>query len=281
MKTITIPGEKINIEAAEINIGNNVKFGTDINIKVRGVFSIGDNSIIGDRFKATAEELIIGDYFYNKPTDSGGMNIGGGGSNLPFARLKIGDRCVCHTGQINLARPVEIGNDVGLSHDVDLITHGFWYSVLQGYPAIFAGIKLGNNVILGWKSMVMAGVEIADNVVIGANATVVKSITESGIYGGTPAKLIRRIQEPTLQEKILIASNIIIEFKELMTFYDAESFIDLQYPNIRINELTIDVEKFTCTGKHDKVTDAFRDFLRRYGIRIYAPQGFLFNLDRK
>jgi len=281
MKTYTIPEKNVNIEADEINIGNNVKFGTDINIKVRGLFSIGHNSYIGDRFKANCEQLTIGDYFYNKPTDNGGMNIGGGGSNLPFSRLTIGDRCVCHTGQINLARGVEIGNDVGLSHDVDLITHGFWYSVLQGYPAIFEGIKLGNNVILGWKSTVMAGVQITDNVVIGANATVVKNITASGIYGGTPAKLIRLIEEPTLHEKIGISSKIVQEFKELMCFYDAECVIDFQYPVIRINELTVDIEKFTYSGNHDKVTDAFRDFLRRYGIRIYAPQGFIFNLNRK
>ena len=62
------------------------------------------------------------------------MVIGGGGSNFPYAKLHIGDRMVCHTGHINLASPVTIGNDVGLSHDVDLITHGFWYSILDGYP---------------------------------------------------------------------------------------------------------------------------------------------------
>jgi hypothetical protein len=37
----------------------------------------------------------------------------------------------------------------------------------------------------------------------------------------------------------------------------------------------------TYTGIHDVVTDAFRDFARRYGIRIYVPHGFKFNLTRK
>jgi acetyltransferase-like isoleucine patch superfamily enzyme len=113
------------LEAGELIIGNNVKFGKDINIKVRGRLEIGDNSIIGDRFTVNAENVTLGEYFYNGPTDSRGMLIGGGSSNFPYANLKIGSGMVCHTGHINLAAPVTIGNDVGLSHDVDLITHGF------------------------------------------------------------------------------------------------------------------------------------------------------------
>ena len=269
------------IEAENISIGTNVRFGRDISIKIRGSFSLGDNSIVGDRFKANAEELSIGEYFYNKPTDNRYMDIGGGGSNFPFAKLKIGKRCVCHTGQINLARPISIGDDVGLSHDVDLITHGFWYSVLQGYPATFRGIQLGNNVILGWKTIVMPGVSICDNTVVGANATVTKSIMEEGIYGGTPAKLLRTIIKPTNAEKNEIASNLIKEFQELINYYDTPCTISLEYPNVILNDLTMNLETFSYAGKHDATTDAFRDFLRRYGIRIYAPQGFAFNLKRK
>jgi len=124
--------KNVHIVADELEIGNNVKFGKDVKITCKGKFKVGDNSIIGDRFTANAEEIIIGEYFYNGPTDSRGMIIGGGGSNFPYAKLHIGDRMVCHTGHINLASPVTIGNDVGLSHDVDLITHGFWYSILEG-----------------------------------------------------------------------------------------------------------------------------------------------------
>jgi acetyltransferase-like isoleucine patch superfamily enzyme len=249
---------------------------------VRGLLSIGSNGFFGDRFTATAEEMIIGDYFYNKPTDSRGMIIGGGGSNFPFAKLKIGNRCVCHTGHINLARPVEIGDDVGLSHDVDLITHGFWYSVLQGFPAVFDGITLGNNVIMGWKSIIMPGVHISDNVVVGANSTVTKDLASGGIYAGSPAKLIRKIEEPTLAQKTDLLIKIVEEFETLMSYYEIDRcHIRATYPIFRINNLTIDLERFSCEGEHDAVSNAFRDFLRRYGIRIYAPQGFVFSLKRK
>jgi acetyltransferase-like isoleucine patch superfamily enzyme len=275
--------KNIHIEAENLELGNNLKLGKDIYIKVRGTFKIGDNSFIGDRFKATAEEIIIGDYFFNVPTDSRGMLIGGGGSNFPDSKLKIGHRCVCHTGHINLAAPVTIGDDVGLSHDVDIITHGFWASVLEGYPRNFSGVNIGNNVIIGWKTVIMPGINIANNVVVGSCSNVIRSLSvEKSIYVGNPAKFIKEIKEPTIDEKIKILDNIINEFIELMSYYSVSKFkIYADYPYITINDLILDIKNFTFKGTHDQVTDAFRDFIRRYGIRIFAPQGFLFKLNRK
>jgi acetyltransferase-like isoleucine patch superfamily enzyme len=271
------------VEAKELNIGNNVKFGKDINIKVNGTFQIGNNGIIGDRFSATAEDIEIGEYFYNGPTDSRGMVIGGGGANFPFSKLKIGDRAVCHTGHINLANPITIGNDVGLSHDVDLITHGFWYSVLEGYPRLVKEINIGNNVIVGWKTVILSGVTIADNIVIGSHSTVTKSLEQSrSIYAGSPAKLIKSIEEPTLEEKIFMLDQIVLDFKNLMNYYETSNFsIHPDYPYLTVNNLKIDVKNFSWEGTHDPISDAFRDFARRYGIRIFSPQGFKFNLKRK
>jgi acetyltransferase-like isoleucine patch superfamily enzyme len=271
------------INAKELIVGNNVKFGKDVNINVRGKLVIGDNSIIGDRFSVNAENIELGEYFYNGPTDSRGMVIGGGSSNFPYANLKIGSGMVCHTGHINLAAPVTIGNDVGLSHDVDLITHGFWYNILEGYPRVFKEIRIGNNVIIGWKTIIMAGVEICDNVVIGSHSTVTKSLlTPKRIYAGSPAKLIKTITEPTLEEKIEMLNGLVRDFKDLMSYYDVPEFtISHEYPTLFINNLEINLKDFIYKGEHDDVTDAFRDFARRYGIRVYAPQGYRFKLNRK
>lgn len=283
METYTDLINNVHITAKELNIGSNVKFGKDVKITVRGKLEIGNNSIIGDRFTANAEELVIGEYFYNGPTDSRGMVIGGGGANFPYAKLRIGDRMVCHTGHINLASPVTIGNDVGLSHDVDLITHGFWYSVLEGYPRVFKEINIGNNVIVGWKTVIMSGVTIADNTVIGSHSTITKSLLESkAIYAGSPAKLIKHITEPSSEEKIEILNGVIADFKDLMSYYDVPEFtINIDYPYLYLNNLRINVVDFSYDGEHDSITDAFRDFARRYGIRIYVPHGFKFNLIRK
>lgn len=275
--------KNIYIEANEIEIGNNVKFGKDVSIKVHDTFKVGDNSIIGDRFKANGECIELGEYFYNGPTDSRGMVIGGGSAKFPFSKLKIGSGMVCHTGHINLAQPISIGNDVGLSHDVDLITHGFWASVLEGYPRLFEGINIGNNVIVGWKTVIMSGVSVCDNVVIGSHSTVTKSLTtEKGIYVGSPAKLVKEITPPTESTKSKILTNIVEDFCELLSHYEVERLeVADHYPTLLINDLVIDVERLTYAGTHDEVTDAFRDFARRYGIRLYSPRGFNFNLLRK
>lgn len=275
--------KNVYIEAADLLIGENVKFGRDINIKVRGKFQLGSNSIVGDRFSANGEEIVIGEYFYNGPTDSRGMIIGGGGSNFPYSKLSIGDRAVCHTGHINLANPVKIGNDVGLSHDVDLITHGFWYSILEGYPRLFKGINVGDNVIVGWKTVILSGVTIADNTVIGSHSTVTKDLLEPrSIYAGSPAKLIKSIKEPSMEEKKSMLEGIIYDFKQLMEYYEVERLeLSCDYPNLKVNGLVINVKDFSYEGEHDAISDAFRDFARRYGIRVYAPQGFKFNLRRR
>lgn len=272
------------IEANDIQIDENVKFGKNVQIKVRGTISIGHDSYVGDRFSAVGEDIEIGAFFYNGPTDSRGMVIGGGSSNFPYAKLKIGNGMVCHTGHINLARPVTIGNDVGLSHDVDIITHGFWGSVLEGYPQMFAGTTIGNNVIVGWKSVIMGGTEIADNVVIGAHSTVVKSLpTSKAIYAGSPAKFIREIKEPTKEEKVKLLQDMCQEFVTLLSAYQEPiDKLEISYPLIQLNQLTMDVETRTCNGVHDGVTDAFRDYIRRFGIRFFVQhRPFMFNLIRK
>jgi hypothetical protein len=189
---------------------------------------------------------------------------------------------VCHTGHINLAQPITIGDDVGLSHDVDLITHGFWASVLEGYPRLFEGINIGNNVIVGWKTIIMSGVTICDNVVIGSHSTVTKSLTtEKGIYVGSPAKLVKTVVEPSYTEKLLILDSVVKEFKTLMSYYDVDKLdTKISWPILTVNDLNINVVNLTYTGTHEKTSDAFRDFARRYGIRVYAPHGYVFNLAR-
>lgn len=272
------------IEAKNIQIGKNVTFGKDIKIKVRGNFSIGDNSYIGDRFVVNAESVTIGDYFFYIPTDNDGrgMVIGGGGSNFPFAHLIIGDRCVCHTGHINLARPVTIGNDVGLSHDVDILTHGFWANSLEGYPKKTKEVVIGNNVIVGWRTIIMSGVSISNDIVIGAGSIVVKDLgIPKSVYAGSPAKFIGPIVQPSLEKQNEMFLEIVNEFNELMNFYENPYTISHEYPVVKLNGLTLNLLELTCNGYHDEVTDAFRDFLRRHGIRIFHERGFPFKLIRK
>jgi acyl-[acyl carrier protein]--UDP-N-acetylglucosamine O-acyltransferase len=167
---------------------------------------------------------------------------------------------------------------------VDIITHGFWASVLEGYPYMFEEVTIGNNVIVGWKTVIMGGVNITNNVVIGTHSTVVKSLeVEKGIYVGSPAKLIKTITEPTKEQKSQLLEKICIEFTELMGYYQEPIMqLDNSYPVIILNGLMLNTVTLECQGTHDVVTDAFRDFMRRYGIRFFVKgRKFGFNLTRK
>jgi acetyltransferase-like isoleucine patch superfamily enzyme len=183
--------ENVEIDAGDIEIGENVTFGNNISIILKGKFRIGSYSHLGNDVHIRGNNVIIGKHFYH----SSGLRVGGGGHQNPDANLFIGDRCTIHNNVININSPIYIGDDVGLSPEVSLQTHGYWLSVLEGFPASFAGIKIGNGVIIGYRSLVLMGVEIADKVVIGAQSVVAKSVDKIGVYAGNPAKKIRYIRK--------------------------------------------------------------------------------------
>tara|TARA_R100001377_G_C3194649_1_gene112130 strand:- start:279 stop:1127 length:849 start_codon:yes stop_codon:yes gene_type:complete len=275
--------KNIYIEANDLQIGKHVTFGKNIHIKVRGKFYLGDYSHLGNHVSMKGENICIGKYFYYSPLNNLGINVGGGGADSPNANLTVGDRCVFHNSLINICEPVTIGNDVGLSNHVDIITHGFWYSALQGYPLQFKGVNIGNNVIVGWKSVIMSGVDIANNTVIGSCSNVVKSLSaEHSVYAGNPAKLIKKLEVPDQHAQIQILDVIINDFKDLLKHYDVKPpILNVNFPHVTINNFKINVESFKYEGNENEVTDAFRDFLRKRGIRIYTDRGFSFKLKRK
>ena len=56
---------------------------------------------------------------------------------------------------------------------------------------------------------------------------------------------------------------------------------EIDYPNLTINNFTINVDNFSSFGVEDEITDMFRDFIRKRGIRIYTDRKFSSSLKRK
>lgn len=258
------------IVANSIKIGKGVTFGRNVTIVTRGAFEIGDFSRIGDDVNIRANNVWIGKHFYH----SRGLRVGGGGSNGPNANLWIGDRCVMHNNFLNVSEHIVIGNDVGLSEDVTILTHGYWLSVLDGNPAKFEGVRLDDGVIVGYRSTILPGVVIGGGTVIGADSTVTKSLTRKGVYAGNPAQFIRRITQLTEEDQSLKALEIIRKYREVAEFHNRYPVIEFKFPEVRVDDFTINLLTLQYSGRETDDTDHFRDYLRRWGIRIYTERPF-------
>jgi acetyltransferase-like isoleucine patch superfamily enzyme len=203
----------------DVHIDQGTKIDSDARIIAYEKLKIGKNSIIGRNAKFKARNIEIGDFFYSdhNPTP---LVIGGGGADRPTARIKIGSRCVIHDSFINVCMPVEIGDNVGFSAGSTIVTHGFWNSVIEGYNSEFAPVKIGNNVIIGYRAVILPGVTIGDYCTIGAGAVVTKSFPSYCVIGGVPAKIIKSQpdypKKLTFEDKIKIMEHLMKEYAELL-----------------------------------------------------------------
>jgi virginiamycin A acetyltransferase len=81
----------------------------------------------------------------------------------------------------------------GISSYPFAVFGGNWSGAMEGkaYPNR-GDIIVGNDVWLGYKSVVMSGVTIGDGAIIGAYSVVTKDVPPYAIVGGNPAKIIRK-----------------------------------------------------------------------------------------
>jgi len=116
--------------------------------------------------------------------------IGGGSCFGPVAMLMAGDWL--HMGvdsHINIARPVSIGDEVGIGIETKIFTHGAYLPVSDGFPAQWAPVYIGNRVWLP-KAWVNPGVTIGDDVVVSAMSLVNKDLPSGCLAGGIPVKIL-------------------------------------------------------------------------------------------
>ena len=101
----------------------------------------------------------------------------GGGTNVMAgaiinASTKIGRHCIIGAGSI-------------IAHDCILDD----FVQISPNATLCGGVKIGKSSHIGASATIKQYIEICENSIIGIGAAVVKSITESGVYVGVPAKL--------------------------------------------------------------------------------------------
>ena len=87
---------------------------------------------------------------------------------------------------------VTIGTDCFIAHGVMFINDLFEQGGPAGTSDGWKGTTIGNRVSIGSNATILP-VSICDDVVVGAGAVVTKDITQSGVYAGNPARLLRAL----------------------------------------------------------------------------------------
>ena len=99
----------------------------------------------------------------------------------------IGNNCTC-TGVTFL------GHDASPTLFITALNNGMHPCLPFSRRSYRAKITIGNRVFIGYNSTVLPGVEICNDVVIAAGSVVTKSIFESGVYAGNPARKISSLE---------------------------------------------------------------------------------------
>lgn len=93
---------------------------------------------------------------------------------------------------------IEIGKNCLITSNVQFITHdGSVYHLKSKNPKVdlIGRICVGDNVFIGYQTIILPNVSIGSNVVIGAGAVVAKSIPPNSVAVGVPAKVIYSLDE--------------------------------------------------------------------------------------
>ena len=210
-------GKETVIRATKCVIGDYVTIGDDNKILVGETLTIGSNSFLGNKNDITCLSCDLGEYLF---LDSN-VIVGHGGKLSHDSRLKVGKHCmICAYVKLNVNFSIDIGDDVGIGEYVDVWTHGSFPPVLEGFPAQFGPVKIGNNVWLPAKSTVLANVIIGDNIVIGVNSLINKNLPSGCLAGGIPVKVLKENQYPVTDrnKNNQLVKEIIEEYKKQMLF---------------------------------------------------------------
>ena len=246
-----------------INIHKTSTIGKNVVIDCKD-FVLGKNSVIKDNctIKCTSFKAEEGLYMCE------GVEVGRGGCYGPNSR-------------------VNIGKNVGIGADVMIWTHGAWLDVTQGFPSDFGPVKIGNNVWLPARSVVLPNVTIGDDTVVGIGSIINRDLPSGCLAAGSPCKVIKEncypkeLNNEELQKKILEITNnwCKLHKDKNITNVSVNCSVDGIITLKETIETTIyhthyDVIKKEMIGCVTDASEDLRDYLRRRGIKIYTNKPF-------
>jgi acetyltransferase-like isoleucine patch superfamily enzyme len=275
-------GQGTEISADAISIGDDISIGCGNRIIAPDQFKLGSNTNWGSNCSVTCRSFEAGGFlqFYDR------VVVGKGGKFGPNSRVRIGFACFIGAGTLlNVSDSIEIGDHVGIGDECCLWTHGAYLDVLKGFPSKFGPLKIGSNVWIPARTVILPGVGIGSNTVVGINSVVDKDIPEGAFAAGIPARVIRENYYPrslaqderrTLIETILKDYRELIEFKKLRTSVEYAAGSDtILLKREGAQEVTeFHLSSMRVEGYEDACSEDLRDYLRRRGIKFFTSRRF-------
>ena len=268
-----------NINADKIDIHPSVEIGKNVTIDC-GTIKLGEFCKIGDDVTITCNSFEVDSWLFMWH----GVEVGRGGCNGIDSNVKIGKGVgIFENTVLNPSEPIEIGDNCGIGADVMIWTHGAWLDITQGFPSDFGPVKIGKNVWLPARSIVLPNVEIGDNVVIGTNSIINRDLPSGCFAAGSPCKVIKENVYPKKlsdEELELMITNILEDWLKLIRSKQVTRNVKVRYEkqNIYLNqsyhETIYNIEERTINGHINNVSEDLRDYLRRRGIKIYTDRFF-------
>jgi acetyltransferase-like isoleucine patch superfamily enzyme len=157
-----------------------------IRVREKGAIRLGNQVTINSRFGSNLVGL-------NTPTVL---------ECLEGGRIEIGDGSGLSGAVLSSRSQVRIGECVKIGGNVRIFDHDFHSlnsdtrrdGMLDSCDVRTASVMIGNDVFIGTNAMVLKGVRIGDQAIVAAGSVVTRAIPSNEIWGGNPAKLIRKIE---------------------------------------------------------------------------------------
>ena len=157
----------------------------------------------------TNPKIVIGDYtYYDDPEDSENFE-----RNVLYHysfskdKLIIGKFCALARGTKFIMNGANHKISGFSTYPFQIFGNGWEKVTPQENELPFKGdTVIGNDVWIGYESLIMPGVKIGDGAIIAANSVVVNDVPPYTIVGGNPAKVIKqRFDDETVKKLLEIA----------------------------------------------------------------------------
>ena len=164
--------------------GNNLR----INGRIYCVSNTADGIVIGD-------DVSINSSLESNP-------IGGDTRTILFAKDKgkicIGDGCGISNATLFACNSITLGNQVLIGGSTNIYDTDFHWLDFERRMGELGGatnpVVIKDGAFIGAYCIILKGVTIGEKSIVGAGSVVTKSIPDGEIWGGNPAKFIRKVE---------------------------------------------------------------------------------------